>query len=194
MVEIRVVEAGEKTFVHLESIGIEMHCHLDPLEDGHLVSGDLFEIALGKGGESEGHQGFRTALMYSPRSIFSKQLSHSPSPATRLMTGSRSSCLESIIEMTRSQIGQLCEKLPESVMFFCTRGSRLNCSGCGPQPILMICPAGRTACSAICRVADAPEASIATSTPRPSPSLAMRSTTPPSSVTSAQNPRATSRR
>ena len=51
--------------------------------------------------------------------------------------------------MTRAQMGQSWLKLPYGVMFFCTSGSMLNASGCGPQPTWEIQPVGRMLSSAI---------------------------------------------
>ena len=52
-----------------------------------------------------------------------KHDSQSISGATRLTSGETSSCPLAIMARTRSQIGQLCEKLPCSRTFFCTIGS-----------------------------------------------------------------------
>lgn len=70
--------------------------------------------------------------------------------------------------MTRSQIGQLCEKLPCNVTALRTNGSSEKLTGCGPQPTLLIWPAGRIISIASFSVAETPAASITTSEPYPS--------------------------
>ena len=60
--------------------------------------------------------------------------------------------------MTRSQIGQLCEKLPCNVTAFRTNGSSEKLHGCCPQPTLLIWPAGRIISIASFSVAETPAA------------------------------------
>ena len=59
-----------------------------------------------------------------------------------------------------SQTSQVWLKLPLSVADLAISGSRLKPTGPGPQPILVICPPGRTASSESLSVAEAPAVSM----------------------------------
>jgi hypothetical protein len=45
-VDIAIFKAGEKTCVHLQTVGVQLFRHFDPVEDRHLAASYLFEVAL----------------------------------------------------------------------------------------------------------------------------------------------------
>src|ERR1700722_1488074 len=82
--------------------------------------------------------GSKTAFTISPECMASNAWCHSAKGETRLNSEPKSNWPEESKRMTRSQIGQLCEKLPCNVTAFKTKGSSEKLNGCGPQPTLQI--------------------------------------------------------